>query len=377
MSNRIIIIGLGDVGGHQLEIFARTPGISKIYVADINERIGFRQVYSARTGTSHLGKYPNIEFLKIDLNDIKETAEIIKKLNPNIIMHNATMMSNLEWARLPEEITGKLISAGISEIVPCHLTLTYKLMKSVQIAQSNAHVVMSPYPDVVNAALGKVGLAKNLIGLGNIDYIVPGIQKVAADKFRASMQNVLVFLVAPYALLNYIFRYGDTGDLPYFLKIIIKGKDVTSELDIRELLKEVSGYLSLLTIRDLGFIAASSGVKNALAIMNNTGLFTHAPGPLGLPGGYPITLDAEGAELALPDELTLKKAVQINQNVIKEVDGVERIEENGTIVFTDKCANIWKEIFEYDCKELKIEDNEKRVKEILSIHKDFVKSKSI
>ncbi|MCW3975116.1 MAG: hypothetical protein NWE86_02595, partial [Candidatus Bathyarchaeota archaeon] len=325
-------------------------------------------------GVSHLGSYPNIEFVKLDLNTIEKTAEIIKEINPNIIMHNATMMSNLEWARLPEEITSKLISAGISNIVPCHLTLTYKLMKSVQISKTDAHVVMSPYPDVVNAALGKFGLAQNLIGLGNIDYIVPGIQKAAADKFKVSVQNVLVFLVAPYALLNYIFRYGNTGDLPYFLKIVVKGKDVTKELDIRELLKEVSGYLSLLTINDLGFIAASSGVKNALAILNDSGIFTHAPGPLGLPGGYPIILNEKGASLALPEELTQEEAVKINQRVIKEVDGVERIEDNGTTVFTDKCADAWREVFNYDCKELKIEDSEKRAKEILSIHKEFVKS---
>ena len=80
MSNKIMIIGLGDVGGHQLEIFARMPTITKIFAADINERTGLRQVYSTRAGVSHLGSYPNIEFVKLDLNDIEKTAEIIKEI---------------------------------------------------------------------------------------------------------------------------------------------------------------------------------------------------------------------------------------------------------------------------------------------------------
>jgi hypothetical protein len=95
-----------------------------------------------------------------------------------------------------------------------------------------------------------------------------------------------------------------------------------------------------------------------------------------LPGGYPIILNEKGASLALPEELTQEEAVQINQRVIKEVDGVERIEDDGTTVFTDKCADAWREVFNYDCKELKIEDSEKRAKEILSIHKEFVKSQA-
>jgi hypothetical protein len=53
MNFEVMIIGLGDVGGHELEIFAGTPSISKIYAADIDERVGLRQIYSARTGVAH------------------------------------------------------------------------------------------------------------------------------------------------------------------------------------------------------------------------------------------------------------------------------------------------------------------------------------
>ena len=371
MNFEVMIIGLGDVGGHELEIFARTPSISKIYAADVDEKVGLRKICSARTGVAHLGFYPDIEFVKIDLADVEGTTRILKRTSPDIIMHNATMMSNTEWARLPDRIPEKLAEAGIGNVVPFHLTLTHKLMKAVQIADTNAHVVMSPYPDVVNAALGKVGLARNLVGLGNVDYMTPGIQKAAADKLGVNVRDVSVFLVATYAVLNRLFRFGTAGELPYYLRIYSGDRDVTDKLDLKDLLTEVGEYLSLITIRDLGFIAASSGVKNALAILNDAKLLTHAPGPSGLPGGYPVRLSAKGAEVVLPPGITLEEAIEINENALRG-DGIEEMSDDGTILFTEKCYWTWRELLNYDCKELRIEDCEKRAQELLSIHKQYV-----
>lgn len=366
--NKVMIIGLGDVGGHQLELFARTQNINKIFAADINKETGLRQIYSARTGAAHLGHTPDIQFTQIDLNNIEETTTILKDTNPDIIMHNATLMSNFEWARLPNKIPEKLTTAGIANVVPCHLTLTYKLMKAVIKSNLNSHVIMSPYPDVVNCMLGRAGLARNLIGLGNLDYITPGIQKAAADKLKTKIENITVYLIAPYAVLNRLFRFGDSGGLPYILKIHHKGKDITDKLEIKELLLDVGKYLSHFTIHHLGFIAACSGVKNALAILNNTGQHTHAPGPLGLPGGYPIKLSTKGAEITLPQEVSIDEAVKTNEQALLG-DGIKQIKKDGAIVFTDNCYQTWKEVFDYNCKELKVEDCEIRAKEILSLHK--------
>jgi hypothetical protein len=365
--NKVMIIGLGDVGGHQLELFARTKNIT-IAAADINKTTALRQIYSARTGAAHLGNNPDIQFKQIDLNNIDETATILKETNPDIIMHNATLMSNFEWARLPKEIPEKITAAGIANVVPCHLTLTYKLMKAVTKTNLNSHIIMSPYPDVVNCMLGRAGLAQNLIGLGNLDYITPGIQKAAADKLQEKIENITVYLIAPYAVLNRLFRFGDSKGLPYILKINNKETDITNKLNIKELLLTVGKYLSHFTIHHLGYIAACSGVKNALAILNNTNQQTHAPGPLGLPGGYPIKLNKNGAKITLPYTVTIEEAIQTNEQALLG-DGIEQIKKDGTIIFTDRCQRTWKEVLDYDCKELKVKDCEKRAKEILSLHK--------
>ena len=102
-----------------------------------------------------------------------------------------------------------------------------------------------------------------------------------------------------------------------------------------------------------------------MAILFDTGEIVHAPGPEGLPGGYPVRLSAEGAEVVLPDGITKEEAIKINEEAQK-YDGIEKINEDGTVVCTDHAAQIMKEVFDYDCKELKLDECEGKAKELIS-----------
>ena len=61
---------------------------------------------------------------------------------------------------------------------------------------------------------------------------------------------------------------------------------------------------------------------------------THAPGVLGLPGGYPICVRRKSIELDLPDGISRDEAVEFN-NQWARADGVEGIESNGTLIYTE------------------------------------------
>jgi hypothetical protein len=81
-------------------------------------------------------------------------------------------------------------------------------------------------------------------------------------------------------------------------------------------------------------------------------------------GGYPVRLSQSGARIVLPDGITLDKARKINQNAQKK-DGIDKIEADGTVIFTDAAHAVMKEFLDYDCKTLKIEDSEERSRELL------------
>ena len=47
-----------------------------------------------------------------------------------------------------------------------------------------------------------------------------------------------------------------------------------------------------------------------------------------------MVLSAKGAEVILPDDITLEEAIRMNEESGR-LDGIERIENGGTVVFAD------------------------------------------
>jgi hypothetical protein len=367
--NKAMVIGLGDVGQHVLELLARTPGLAEVIAVSLERDEGLRLVYRARVGAAHMGFFPRIEFVELDLNNTEATADLFRSIEPDVVVNTAAIQS--WWViekDLPREVFQKLDAAGYGPWIPLHLTLTYKLMKAIKMARTNTHVVSAPFPDAVNAILGKVGLAP-MVGMGNIDLMIPGIQKVVADKLKVPMRSVSVYAVAAHFVNDSLSTYGTTGGAPYFLKIIAGDKNVTDKFDLDKLLVEAHAHYP--QGRDDHFITASSGVKNALAILNDAGILTHAPGPAGLPGGYPIQLSAKKAKVVLPDGITKEEAVRINEEGLK-YDGIEKIENDGTVLFTEKAVGIMKELLGYDCERLKLVECEENARRLKSLYTSFI-----
>ena len=101
----------------------------------------------------------------------------------------------------------------------------------------------------------------------------------------------------------------------------------------------------------IGFttVSASSALKNLKAMLFNENLRTHSPGPNGLPGGYPVLLNKDGADVVLPDDISLEEAIRINEESGK-LDSIEDIKDEGTVIFTDRAFEIMKETLGFECR---------------------------
>jgi hypothetical protein len=100
-----------------------------------------------------------------------------------------------------------------------------------------------------------------------------------------------------------------------------------------------------------------------LGILFDTKELCHAPGPNGLPGGYPVKVSANGVEIFLPDDLTLDEAIRINKEG-ETFDGIESIKEDGTVVLTDKVAATVKGLLDFDCKVYRVQECEAKAEEL-------------
>ncbi len=102
------------------------------------------------------------------------------------------------------------------------------------------------------------------------------------------------------------------------------------------------------------------------------GELTHAPGPNGLPAGYPVRLSAKGAEVVLPEELSLAEAIKVNEEA-QQFDGIQEIRDDGTVVFTEKAVRTMRKMLNYECKALKLEESEERAIELRTLYKKFAR----
>jgi hypothetical protein len=87
------------------------------------------------------------------------------------------------------------------------------------------------------------------------------------------------------------------------------------------------------------------------ALLGDTTELVHAPAPGGLPGGYPVLAGSGAVEVAPLEGLTLDEAISLNERSHR-FDGVDRIEEDGTVVVTEEAAELFRATLGYDCLRL-------------------------
>ncbi|MCX5908417.1 MAG: hypothetical protein NTY64_14840, partial [Deltaproteobacteria bacterium] len=300
----IMIIGLGDLGGCVLEFLARTPNMPRIVTADINEDWGNRKTNSAIIGAAQFGFYPEIEFVKLDAFNMDQTEKVLREVQPDLIYSAMALQSWWVITQLPQEAYKAIDEARYAPWYPMHFVPTYKLMQAVKKSGIKTHVVNAAFPDVVNPSLEKIGLSPT-VGIGNIDNIIPSLRLVASRMLKVPLRSVAVYMVAPHYVSYYLGRYGNAGGAPYYLKVMVDDKDVTSRLNKDEFLANLIPLAKRPGSIQAHPVVASSVCKIMMGILFDTKELGHAPGPNGLPGGYPIRLTRQGVEVFLPGGLSI------------------------------------------------------------------------
>lgn len=357
-----MIVGMGDLAAWALEFLSREEGIPRIVTVDIDEDMGYRRTNSAVIGASQFGRYPDIEFAQMDVANIDKTAELIEEVQPSVIINGMTLQSWWVIGQLPADVYKQIDEARFGPWFPMQFLPTYRLMRAVKKSGVNAKVINCAFPDTVNVALAKIGLAPT-VGIGNIDNAVAGLRVVAAKTFNVSVRSVTVYLVCAHYTSYYINRFGNSGGSPFYLKVMVDEKDVTPDLNIEQFLNNVTTVGRKPGGAKGHAVVASSICKIARAMLFDTKEIGHAPGPNGLPGGYPIKIGADGVEVFLPEGLSFERAVQINEEG-NRCDGIESIQADGTVVLTEKSAGIMKALLGFDRKRYKVDECENDYQEL-------------
>ncbi len=369
----IMIVGLGDLAGWVLEFLARLPGMRRIVAGDINEDWGIQKVNSAIIGAAQLNLFPQIHFRRMDVNDISGMAAILREEEPEVIYNSTTLQSWWVITQLPKAVYQEIDEARYGPWFPMHFVLTHKLMTAIQKSGIKTLVANAAFPDAVNPVLAKLGLTPT-VGIGNIDNLTPSLKLAVSRKLNVPLPSVTIYLIAPHFFSYFTARFGHTAGCPYLLRVTVYDEDVTPRLNGEELFKDLMKYARRPGSLKAHPVVAASAVKIIRGLYHDTRELGHAPGPNGLPGGYPVLLSSSGVEVVLPKGISLDEAVKIN-NQAQKFDGIEEIQDDGTVVITDKSAEIMKRVIGFDCKVLKISQMEEKAREMDERFRGYVEKK--
>ncbi|MFC1933979.1 hypothetical protein ACFLUK_02030 [Chloroflexota bacterium] len=373
MNKTVMIFGLGHIGGWALELLARSPGVNTIVTVARNEEYGRPKTNLAEIGAAQLGYLKHFEFYKNDVNNVDQTAELLRKVQPDVVYSALSPGHSPKelFRHLPQDLYDKLWNgAGFGPWHPWNILPILKLMQAVEKSRITAKVLTSSLAEVENPVLWRNNL-RPTTGIGGIDNQVMEIRKKVSVAEKVPISEVIVCLIAPHSALF----HGPDNKAPFYLKIMVRDRNVTSKFDTNALVRGKlrpeyvpAEQIELMSLTLAGPRVSSSAVKQILAIINDTDEYMHSCGPNGLPGAYPVRINANGVEVVLPEELTLEEATKINNESLKW-DGIEEIKDDGTVVFTEKSYRIMKEMLGYDCREVRFEDIEERAKELSLIYK--------
>ena len=360
---KILIIGHGVLGGAVLDFLAQSGRPYDLYVGARDAQKALLRVNLCRYTAFNLGQHPKIEVVPIDLMNVEETAAQIAALKPDIIFNATTLHSWWIITQLPAEAYRRIDRARGGVWTPMHLVLIRRLMKAVREAAFDGVVVNASYPDVTNAALAAEGLSPT-IGIGNIANAVPGIRLAAAHLLGCDPAIVDVRFFAQHYVSYRMPSTGSTDGAPYHLTVYAGGKEVgPDQLSHDEVFKHVAGRFRRVKGLAGQSVTASSATSVLLAFAEGGERFVHAPGPLGLVGGYAVRITPDGLSLALPDGLSAAEAIEINREC-QRYDGIESVDADGTVRYTEEAAAVMLEELGFDCPAVALDECEERAAEL-------------
>jgi hypothetical protein len=253
-----------------------------------------------------------------------------------------------------------------------HLAPAYALMRAVRQSGVRALTVNVAFPDAVNTVLDKVGLAPD-VGAGNIANLVPATRSAIALLAGCEPDKVRVKLIGQHYFSHYVPRAGLPDEANFHLCYWVDGVEWTGEFSARNIFDRVATSFRRLGGVDGQFLTAASAVNIINNLYGLQEIETHAPGPHGLPGGYPVRIGMGKVLLSLPYGIGRAEAISANQ-LGQRQDGIELIRADGQVSFGQEQMNVMESLLGFFMPQMQVADAASWADELGSKYKTFAQN---
>lgn len=227
-------------------------------------------------------------------------------------------------------------------------------MLAIHDSGTRAKVVNAAFPDAVNPILSKAGIAPT-IGAGNIGNLIPTLRRALALHFNCEFDEIDLRMVAHHVVGNAIASYGHPDGAPFLLCVKRNGEDVSRQLDTADVFRLFLTDLRRTRGVTGQVMAASCVAMMVKAVTGEDVVSTHAPGPAGLPGGYPVDVSSSGVSVTPPAGHSLTDCIAVNE-AAQRYEGIAKIESDGTVRFEHEQMAVLTREFGYRCSVMQLHD---------------------
>ena len=176
---RIMIIGLGSVGGYLLDYLLSSKDSEKeIIVVGRNADKMLSDVNIVKVASLIRAQNKStVEIVPdVDFNSVESLAECLDTYRPDLIVNSSRAYSGLKYG----SISWKNVRAyGIWS--PLSIKYIKNIMEAYEKVDSDAIVINTSYSDAIIPWLKSAGKAYPDFGSGNINHLVPRIKFAAAE----------------------------------------------------------------------------------------------------------------------------------------------------------------------------------------------------
>ncbi len=329
---KLLIVGGGNLCLQILQILAPRNAFH-FHVASRNLEKATRLCNLMRLAALQLDVSISTQPWKMQLieTEIEQNAATLAAIKPDIIVNCASLQSWRVITQLPKAQFDALDQAQLGPWLPMHLAPAYALMRAIKQSGVKALTVNAAFPDAVNAVLDKVGLSPD-VGVGNIANLVPATRSAIARLASCEPDKVRVKLIGQHFFSHFVPRGGLPGEANFHLCYWVNGVEWTGEFSAQRIFDSVSKDFRRLGGVDGQFLTATSAVRVIEGLYALEEMETHAPGPHGLPGGYPVRIGMGKVLLSLPYGIGRAEAISANQMGQRQ-DGIDAIRADGCVCF--------------------------------------------
>ena len=319
----VVVIGLGDMGERLAVGLAARGRVRRLVLAGRSQTMLDTLAASISSSSDCL-----VEPVLLDAAEEERVAAFLSRIRPDLVVTAASLRGPWALVGRDDAASRGVAAAGLALRLPYQLPVVLSVMRAAQAGGYSGPIANLSFPDVTGPILRRLGLAPTL-GLGNAGMILLRVRAA----LRAGAPD------AELPLVRILGQHSQVYGVMQAREPLSPDERCRVYLGDEGRRDDALAYRAPAMVPGVGYnaitAAATLPVLEAL-LPEAAPLRWSTPAPGGLPGGYPVRIANGSVTLDLPPGVTPDETVSFNERMGR-ADGVERIDDDGTVHFTTAC----------------------------------------